>query len=110
MDKAKSSESETASQNSAGTSPLKTEKPEQALLQMEKPENASDGAKAKQKVEAPAQPKVSHTPFKLYGRIEQLSGSGGASFPALKALTPKLDTRDPRPHAVASEGGFSGKR
>jgi hypothetical protein len=48
-------------------------------------------------------------PFKLFGRIDQLSGSAGASFPQLKAMTPKLDSRGVKPlQARAVDTTFSG--
>jgi hypothetical protein len=61
----------------------------------------------------PAPKEISHAspskPFHLYGRIDQLSASAGASFPQLKALTPKMDTRGAKPlQARVSDARFSG--
>lgn len=38
-------------------------------------------------------PQTSKEPMKLFGRIEQLSGSADVKLPPLKALTPQLDPR-----------------
>jgi hypothetical protein len=106
---------ETPPASSTTTSPLKMEKPATAPLQMEKPQTQasvmgqaktdSSSQSAKQDLQ---QSKAGHTPIKLFGRIEQLSGSGGANFPVLKAMAPKLDTRDPRLKASVGSSHFSG--
>lgn len=46
---------------------------------------------------------------KLFGRIEQISGEGDVQMPTFKALTPKLDMRDPRlMKAGVDESKYSG--
>jgi hypothetical protein len=57
----------------------------------------------------PVQP-VHHQTTKLYGRIEELTGSAGASFPIqLKAMTPQMDTRNTVHQVRVSTNAFSGK-
>lgn len=59
---------------------------------------------------APVQRAASSQPMKLYGRIEQIAGHSGASFPQLQAMTPKLDPRGVQPKRLqASQSDFSGK-
>jgi len=93
---------------------LQTETPSTGSLKEETPALQTEKAAVavpKSEPSAPPKPKVSNQPIKLFGRIEQLSGSAGASFPVLKAIAPKLDTRDPRLKAAATSGStrFTGE-
>ena len=82
---------------SSGAGGFKTEKPAVAPAASVAPKQAAEPAKAKA--------------FKLYGRIDQLFGSSGASFPTLKAETPKMDARGVKIQAHAAhvaQSVFSG--
>lgn len=48
---------------------------------------------SKSSTSAPVKPGASKEPMKLFGRIEQLTGSADVKLPPLKALTPQLDPR-----------------
>jgi len=84
---------------------LKFETPEAATSAPSSPAPSTSAApKPVAKVSMPSK----GTPFKLYGRIDQLAGSAGASFPSLKAMVPKMDTRDVKLQAHAANTVFSG--
>lgn len=73
--------------------------------------STKSAAPAAQARQAPVQ-HAAATTTKLYGRIEQITSSNGASFPIiLKAMTPKLDTsmqQKPLKGATADTSLFSG--
>jgi len=108
METPKGDKSSSANANS-GTL-LKPEAPATAPV----PSKADDVQKRKTSAPvasaAPVQRQASNQPMKLFGRIEQIAGHPGASFPVLQAMTPKMDPRGLQPkRASANQDHFSGK-
>lgn len=108
MNKEKASPSGNAAADRAKTGSVEKSAP----LKMEQPVTATTSPKTS--AEAAQKPKSNSTassskPLQLFGRIEQLSGSAGAAFPTLKALTPQMDPRGVQKlQARASDARYSG--
>ena len=102
MEKGKSDSSATP----AGST-FKPETPQAAPVSSASTKPAA--AEPKKESAAAAPKRQSNQPMRLFGRIEEISGHSGASFPALQAMTPKMDPRGVAPkRAAVAQSTYSG--